>query len=81
MPSPKGRSIICAAMSVQPLAFASAVSSASLSQSRFGVWAKVAAGVAWVRRALLTTPVARPMASDSSSRVATPLPFAEAQSL
>ena len=53
-PRPQGVATICRAMSMQPSATAAAGRSVSFSQSRSGACAQVAAGVAWVSRAVLT---------------------------
>ena len=67
-------------MSVQPWATASGGRSVSFSQSRLGECAQVAAGVAWVSRAVLTMPVAMPALSASCSQVSRCLPRLPAQS-
>ncbi len=52
----------------------------SPSQSRWGVCAYMAAGVAWVMRAVDTTPVACPARSAMAARLRTSLPLDPAQS-
>ena len=66
---------------MQPSRTACAGKSLSFSQLRSGEWVKVAPGVAWVTRAVVTTPVAMPLLDASSHRVSEGAASAAAQSL
>ena len=65
---------------MQPAARAASGISPSLSQLRSALWLKVAPGVAWVTRVVVTTPVAIPLAAASSHRVSKGAARAPAQS-
>ena len=80
-PLANGVSTSCRAMSMQPCSRAVAESSASFSQLRSAEWVKVAPGVAWVARAVVTTPAAMSLAEASSHRVSIGAARAPAQSL
>ena len=66
---------------MQPSRTAWSGRSLSFSQLRSGVWVKVAPGVAWVTRAVVTTPVAMPLLDASSHNVSAGAARAPAQSL
>ena len=80
-PCANGVSTICRAMSTQPACLASSDSSVSFSQLRSAEWVNVAPGVAWVTRAVVTTPVAMPLLEASSHSVSMGAASAPAQSL
>ena len=67
-------------MSRQPASRAASGRSVSFSQLRSAEWVKVAPGVAWVTRVVVTTPVAMPLAEASSHSVAIGAASAPAQS-